>query len=133
MIVVFDSSVWISALQFSGPLGRPGQAIKKATRECTIAICPELESETLSILTEKFGWNAEDAAAVMAAWLPLPLRVAIKGAIKVCRDPKDDMVLECAVVAGAQCIVTGDKDLLVLNPYKGIYIVSPAEFLELRA
>jgi predicted nucleic acid-binding protein len=39
------------------------------------------------------------------------------------------MVLECAVVAGAQFIVTGDKDLLVLDSYHGIRIVTPAEFL----
>jgi predicted nucleic acid-binding protein len=39
------------------------------------------------------------------------------------------MVLECAVVAGAQFIVTGDKDLLALDPYNEIRIVTPAEFL----
>jgi predicted nucleic acid-binding protein len=51
----------------------------------------------------------------------------------VCRDPNDDVVLECAVVSGAQAIVTGDKDLLVLDPYDGIRIVTPAEFLALTA
>jgi predicted nucleic acid-binding protein len=54
------------------------------------------------------------------------------GSLHVCRDPNDDMVLECAVAAGAQCVVSGDKDLLVLNPYNGIRIVSPAEFLALE-
>jgi predicted nucleic acid-binding protein len=65
----------------------------------------------------------------MDAVLPFPLRTKILGRIHVCRDPNDDMVLECAVVSGAQFIVTGDKDLLVLNPYSGIQIVTPAEFL----
>lgn len=41
------------------------------------------------------------------------------------------MVLECAIVAGAEIIVSGDKDLLVLNPYEGIRILTAAEFLAL--
>jgi putative PIN family toxin of toxin-antitoxin system len=49
--------------------------------------------------------------------------------IRACRDPKDDMVLEVAVAAGADMIVSGDEDLLVLNPFEGIPIVGSAEFL----
>jgi putative PIN family toxin of toxin-antitoxin system len=49
--------------------------------------------------------------------------------IKVCRDPKDDKYLELAVSAKAYCIITGDKDLLVLNPFENIPIISSAEFL----
>jgi len=43
----------------------------------------------------------------------------------VCRDPNDDLILECAVVNGAKFIVTGDIDLLVLHPYAGIKIPCP--------
>lgn len=129
MIVVIDANVWISALQFSSKRAKPGQAIEKATHEATIAICKQIEDEILSTLKEKFRWKTEDAAAVMAVWLPFPLRVAVKGSLRVCRDPNDDMVLECAVVSDAQFIVTGDKDLLVLDPYNGIRIVTSAEFL----
>ncbi len=49
--------------------------------------------------------------------------------IGVCRDPKDDMVLDCAVQAAAQYIVSGDRDLLVLGRYAGISIVTPRAFL----
>lgn len=49
--------------------------------------------------------------------------------IQVCRDPRDDMFLEAAVAGGADVIVSGDKDLLVLHPFEGIPIVSPAAFL----
>ncbi|MCL6260956.1 putative toxin-antitoxin system toxin component, PIN family [Aquiflexum sp. TKW24L] len=49
---------------------------------------------------------------------------------KACRDPKDDMFLHLAVDAKAKCIVTGDPDLLVLHPFEGIPILTPAEFLE---
>lgn len=46
-----------------------------------------------------------------------------------CRDSKDNMILEEAVYGNAQYIITGDDDLLVLNPYKWIKIVSLREFI----
>ena len=49
--------------------------------------------------------------------------------IDACRDPDDNAVLEVAVASGADMIVSGDKDLLVLHPFEGIPIVGPAEFL----
>lgn len=51
--------------------------------------------------------------------------------ISVCRDPKDNIVLECALAAKVDCIVTDDDDLLSLNPYKEIGIISAMEFLKL--
>ena len=50
--------------------------------------------------------------------------------ISVCRDPKDNKFLELAVVGNATCIISGDKDLLVLNPFRNIPIIAPNEFLE---
>lgn len=46
---------------------------------------------------------------------------------------EDDQILELAVNGNATYIVTGDADLLVLNPFRGIEIVTPAEFLKLTA
>ena len=48
-----------------------------------------------------------------------------------CRDPRDNKFLELAVSGRATHIVTGDLDLLVLHPYRGIIVVSPSEFLTL--
>jgi uncharacterized protein len=56
--------------------------------------------------------------------------VQIHGAIRACRDPDDDKLLEIAVAGGADCIVTGDQDLLVLNPFQGTPLLTPAEFLD---
>jgi predicted nucleic acid-binding protein len=47
---------------------------------------------------------------------------------RVCRDPDDDVVLATALAGGCRCIVTGDRDLLVLGEYQGIVIVSPRDF-----
>jgi putative PIN family toxin of toxin-antitoxin system len=131
MIVVVDTNVWVSALHFALNRGTPRLVIEKAVRECIVAICRPIEDEILRILTEKFGWKAADVDAAVEAVLPFPLQTNISGSLRVCRDPNDDMVLECAVVSGAQCIVTGDKDLLALDPFQGIRIVNPAEFLAL--
>ena len=59
------------------------------------------------------------------AWL-----IKIKETITVCRDPKDNMILELATSGQADFIITGDKDLLVLNPFRSIRILTPAEFLK---
>jgi putative PIN family toxin of toxin-antitoxin system len=50
--------------------------------------------------------------------------------IKACRDSKDDKYLELAVEAGAEYIITGDKDLLVLHPFQNIPILTAADFLK---
>ena len=46
-----------------------------------------------------------------------------------CRDAKDNKFLELSIAANASCIITGDKDLLVLHPFREIPIISAAEFL----
>ncbi len=48
----------------------------------------------------------------------------------ICRDPKDDMILECASLANASMIISGDKDLLVLKQYNEIQILTPREFIK---
>jgi uncharacterized protein len=50
--------------------------------------------------------------------------------VQECRDPKDDKILELALNGQAQYIVSGDKDLLVLNPFRAVKIVTAEEFLK---
>ena len=49
--------------------------------------------------------------------------------LRVCRDPDDDNILAAAESGKCDCIITGDKDLLVLKAYKGIDILNPREFI----
>ncbi len=49
--------------------------------------------------------------------------------IRLCRDAKDDKFLEVAVSGGAAYLISGDKDLRALNPFRSIAIVTAAEFL----
>ena len=59
--------------------------------------------------------------------------VEITESVRVCRDPKDDKILEIAINGNADYIISGDNDLLELNPFRGISIISPAEFLRVAA
>lgn len=52
------------------------------------------------------------------------------GRINDCRDEKDNMILKAAVYGNADFIITGDEDLLILNPYRWIKILSPVEFIK---
>jgi uncharacterized protein len=54
---------------------------------------------------------------------------AKKFTVQICRDADDDAVLACALTAQAELIVTGDKDLRVLHPWRGIHILNPPEAL----
>lgn len=56
--------------------------------------------------------------------------VTITEKIAVCRDEKDNKFLEVAVSGNANIIITGDLDLLVLNPFQGVEILTPEQFIE---
>ena len=57
--------------------------------------------------------------------------IAVKEVLQLCRDPHDDMFINCALAANASYIVSGDQDLLVLKKVSKIKIVTPAEFLKI--
>jgi putative PIN family toxin of toxin-antitoxin system len=97
-----------------------------------LVVSPEIVEETLGVLRErKFGFSPEiivliDRQIRMMAKVVRPterLRV-------VERDPDDDRILECAVSAGAEVIVTGDGHLLAIGVFRGIRILSPTAFLD---
>jgi uncharacterized protein len=129
VIVVLDTNVWISALQFVKRRGIPTRALEKAMSEDVIATCTEIEAEILRVLTKRFLWQPDRAQAALNTVLARVIRVRLRGTVKECRDPNDDMFLECAERAGANLLIAGDKDLLVLGSYKGTRILSPAEYV----
>jgi len=47
-----------------------------------------------------------------------------------CRDPKDNKFLELAIAANASCIITGDKDLLILHPFRNVPILNAVDFID---
>jgi putative PIN family toxin of toxin-antitoxin system len=128
VILVFDSCVWVSAIQFGGT---PLEALDRAMGQFQIALCQPILTEIHSVLHGKFHWREAAINETLAEYALETSMVQINGALRgICRDPKDDMVLECAVVAGADLIVTGDKDLLVVGNYQGVRILTSRQFLD---
>ncbi len=128
MIVVLDSGIYVSAMEFGGV---PGDALVQAITSDTLLICAEIEVEVIRVLSGKFGHNATEIEARMADYSRAALRVKIAQPIqRVCRDPKDDFILECAATGNAEFIVTGDKDLLSLHSHGDIAIITPRQYLD---
>jgi len=81
MILVFDTNVAVSALQFVARQGTPVRALEKAVNEGTIATCNEIDAELVRILIEKFNWNQPRVAAAMQRMLEDSIRVTIYGTV----------------------------------------------------
>jgi uncharacterized protein len=101
----------------------------------TILYSPELLQEVLDVLSRprfrlKYGIRGEDVEALLALIVLRGESVVGGERIQVCRDPDDDKLLEIAVGGRADVIVSGDGDLLVLSPFRGIPVLSPSTFLE---
>jgi len=128
--VVIDSGIWISALHFGGA---PQAALDTVFTHDTIAICEQIVTEVRAILARKFSWTDDEVLSVLNDYTIDAIHADVTGSLHgICRDPKDDMVLECAVKSGAQLILTGDLDLLSLKSYNGISILTVRQFLNQR-
>ena len=68
-------------------------------------------------------------AVYLAQLMAVSEWVSITNAKLGCRDPDDDKFLETALIGDADCIITGDKDLLEMSPFHGIMILSPSDFV----
>jgi putative PIN family toxin of toxin-antitoxin system len=131
MRVVFDTNVIVSALLFEN--STPAQAFFAALKSGEVLLSAPLAEEISRIIYHpKFDryLTDEQRADFITALVEASALVEIKDTITVCRDPKDNMILELAVSGKAEVIVTGDADLLVLNPFEQISILSPKDFLE---
>ena len=74
-------------------------------------------------------FTVEEKQAFIFKLLEKSELVEIEESINICRDPKDDKFLELAFSGKADFIVTGDQDLLVLNPFRNIEIITANDFL----
>ena len=72
---------------------------------------------------------------VARQWMPFifqnSILISTKISVKICRDPDDDKILDCAIAAEARYIVSGDKDLLILERFQSVEIVTPSAFLKI--
>ena len=126
--VVFDTNVMVSGLLWRG---KPYQCLLLARAGLVQAVhCQEMLVELSEKLKEKFGFSPDQIQAVLDDWREHAQEVHITSDLHaVAADPDDDKFIECAQVAGARVIVSGNRHLLDLGEYKGITILSAAEFL----
>jgi putative PIN family toxin of toxin-antitoxin system len=128
--VVFDTNVLVSALVFPG--GRGEQALQRILEERDeLVLSKAILDELLGVLARKFARDAEELARAALLLGELATLVKPGRRLKVLRDDPDNRVLECAAAGAAALIVTGDRELLDLKEYGGVWIVSLRDYVEL--
>jgi uncharacterized protein len=128
---VVDTNVLISALLFKTSI--PFQAIELAEKQGIILYSEATLNELEQVLNrKKFNkyLSLEDRQLFLLKFISSSQLVSITENITVCRDEKDNKFLELAVSGNANVIVTGDMDLLVLNPFQAVEIVTPDQFID---
>lgn len=137
-VVVIDSNVWISGLLTRS--GTPAQLTRNVVKFCR----PVFTLDTFAELKQRLWLPKFDRYVSMddrrqllhdldtiAFWITVPEQIARK---TFCRDADDDKFIHAALAGGADWLVTGDKDLLVLSESlsaSGVRIVLPADALQL--
>lgn len=129
--LVIDTNALVSRLLVPGSV--PGRAVRKAIDEAQLLVSGATLEELAEVLARpKFDLYV--TVGERQEFLRLIGRVAevvpTVMTVRECRDPKDDKFLELALSGEADVIVTGDADLLVLNPFRGIPIMTPIAYLE---
>lgn len=127
---VFDTNVLVSAVLLAG--STPRQAFDKALAEGDILISVPSLLELAEVLSrEKLNKYLleEERMRFLVGLLKEAELVEISEQVTDCRDAKDNKFLELAISGKADYIVSGDNDLLILNPFRGIPILTPREFL----
>lgn len=128
--IVLDTNVIVSALVFGGV---PRGVLELAEAgQCQLFYSEPIQTEVRRVLTEKFDWPRAMVDEVLPVIWSMGNLVAPRVTLKaVAADPDDNRILECAVAARAQVVVSGDRHLLDLRDYKSISILTPRQFLEL--
>ncbi len=129
---VFDTNSLISAHLLPSSVNR--LALDRAISIGTVVYSKESLTEwkeTFSRVKFDKYISIEDRLEAVFRFEKAAQLVEVRTIISVCRDPKDNKFLSLAIDGNASIIITGDKDLLVLNPFKNITIISASEFLPL--
>ena len=129
MRIVVDTNVLISGVFFGGMPRKVLSAVihKEITACATEEIVEEYNEIVQEMITRKQGHLNNDILAPLIGTMEI---VESKTRVELSRDPDDDKFLGCAKDAKALYVVSGDKDLLVLEKFEGIEIITAKEFCE---
>jgi uncharacterized protein len=128
--IVFDTNVFISGALSS--TSTPALALERAVRSGQLLASAATLRELMErLLSSKFDpyVTREKREALLLRLAPLVEIVEIVQIVRACRDATDDKFLEVAVNGRADVIVTGDRHLLELHPFRSAAILTPADYL----
>lgn len=131
MRVVIDTNLWVSYLIHPNSPLNP--VLDHVAAKHTLLYSSSTLAELAEVLTRpKFARyiEAETVRAFIAEFIATGEEVVIDQEITACRDPRDNKFLELAVCGDADRILSGDKDLLMQHPFRGIAILTVAAFLK---
>lgn len=132
MRVVFDANVVVSAMLL--PLSVPRRALDRAVKEGHLLISAATITELDEVIhLPRFDryLSEEERVEFLTTLVHESELVNVADKVTDCRDSRDNKFLELAVSGRATHIVTGDSDILVLHPFRGIMVISPSAFLAL--
>jgi putative PIN family toxin of toxin-antitoxin system len=129
--VIFDTNIWISFL-----IGKRLAQIKKyiVDGKIKIVVCEQLLKEIETVTSRqklKKYFPSESVKELIDLFEAIGENVEISSKYFVSRDPKDDFLFDLIDFSKADFLVTGDKDLLEMNPFKTAQIITPKVFEEL--
>jgi len=130
MKLVLDTNIFISAFYWGGePLKLINRIIEGQDE---LFVSNEILNETASAMARpKFKTKPEIIDRYIRTIEKIGKKVFITGNVKgICRDRDDDDKIECGILSGADFLITGDEDLLVLKNYKQLKILTVKEFLD---
>jgi uncharacterized protein len=131
MRCVIDTNVIVSASVLA--VSVPRRAVEKTLREGILLLSDFTMDELRDVLfRSKFDrYVSREERALFLAHLAVAAEfVPIIQLVRECRDPDDDKFLEVALNGRADVIISGDKDLLALHPWRGIATLSPIDYLK---
>ena len=130
MRLLLDTNVLVAALIAHGACS---EILEHSVRQHEVVSSQALE-ELRQVLQRKFRQRPIDVRAALLLFgetftivTPTPLESP------VCRDPDDDVVLATALTGACAAIISGDQDLLVLDPFRGIRVLAPSAFWKWEA
>ncbi len=126
MRILLDTNVLIAAFIARGTCS---EVLEHCARNHTLVSSKPLFQELDEKLAGKFGFTRKETrevAALLRGKTEMVEPVTLDQ--PVCRDPDDDVVLATALAGACDCIITGDKDLLVLERFRQIPILAPGNF-----
>ncbi len=125
-----DTNVMVSALLLKQSVAR--QAFDRVTSQGKLLV-PQATVEELNQVLSRKEFDKyvleDERLQYLTALVREASLIEITETVNECRDAKDNKFSELAVSAKAACIVSGDNDLLVLHPFRGIPILTPRQFL----